>query len=432
MENRTTTQIEIETLQNHMMPSLDDLVREGAQRMLKAALEAEVEAYISQFLAERDESGHALVVRNGYAQERTLRTGAGVLKVKAPRVNDKRPDHHFTSKILPPYLRKAPQLESALPVLYLRGLSTGDFKEALSALLGEEAVRGFSPTTITRLLTVWQEEYRQWQKRSLTGKEYVYIWADGVHFNVRLEEDRLACLVVIGVTPDGDKEVIALEDGYRESTESWATLLRDLKARGLERAPKLAIADGALGFWAALRDVLPETEGQRCWVHKIANVLDKLPKRSQPKAREHLHEIMRAEDRKTALAEIDRFEQVFGDKYPKAVETLTKDKDQLLTFFDFPAAHWIHLRTSNAIESAFATVRLRTRTTKGAGSRTAGLAMAFKLIMMAEQSWRKVNSAHLVQLVWDGFEFPDGETKVLPDMAAPLETVNEIAVEVAV
>ena len=432
MENRTTTQIEIETLQNHMMPSLDDLVREGAQRMLTAALEAEVEAYISQCFNYRDESGHALVVRNGYAQERTLRTGAGVLKVKAPRVNDKRAGQHFMSKILPPYLRKTPQLESALPVLYLRGLSTGDFKEALSALLGEEAVRGFSPTTITRLLAVWQEEYRQWQKRSLTGKEYVYIWADGVHFNVRLEEDRLACLVVIGVTPNGDKEVIALEDGYRESTESWATLLRDLKARGLERAPKLAIADGALGFWAALQNVFPEAEGQRCWVHKIANVLDKLPKRSQPKAKEHLHEIMRAEDRATAKAEMNRFEQIYGDKYPKAVETLTKGKDQLLTFFDFPAAHWIHLRTSNAIESAFATVRLRTRTTKGAGSRAAGLAMAFKLIMMAEQSWRKVNSAHLVQLVWDGFEFPDGETKVLPDIAAPLETVNEIAVEVAV
>lgn len=432
MENRTTTQIESETLQNHMMPSLDDLVREGAQRMLRAALEAEVEAYISQFSAERDESGHALVVRNGYAQERTVRTGVGSLRVKAPRVNDKRPSQHFTSKILPPYLRKTPQLESALPVLYLRGLSTGDFKEALSALLGEEAVRGFSATTITRLLTIWQEEYRQWQKRSLAGNEYVYIWADGVHFNVRLEEDRLACLVIIGVTPDGDKEVIALEDGYRESTESWATLLRDLKARGLERAPKLAIADGALGFWAALRDVFPDTEGQRCWVHKIANVLDKLPKRSQPKAKEYLHEILRAEDRKTALDEIDRFEQVYGDKYPKAVDTLTKDQDQLLTFFDFPAAHWIHLRTSNAIESAFATVRLRTRTTKGAGSRAAGLAMAFKLIMMAEKSWRKVNSAHLVQLVWDGFEFSDGETKVLPDMTAPLETVNEKAVEAAV
>lgn len=415
-----------------MMPSLDDLVRQGAQKMLMAALEAEVESYISQFLAERDESGHALVVRNGYAQERTLRTGAGSLRVKAPRVNDKRLDQQFTSKILPPYLRKAPQLESALPVLYLRGLSTGDFKEALSALLGEEAVRGFSATTITRLLTVWQDEYRQWQKRSLAGKEYVYIWADGVHFNVRLEEDRLACLVIIGVTPDGDKEVIALEDGYRESTESWATLLRNLKARGLKRAPKLAIADGALGFWAALRDVFPETDGQRCWVHKIANVLDKLPKRSQPKAKEYLHEIMRAEDRKTALAEINRFEQVFGDKYPKAVDTLTKDQDQLLTFFDFPAAHWIHLRTSNAIESSFATVRLRTRTTKGAGSRAAGLAMAFKLITMAEQSWRKVNSPHLVPLVWDGFDFPNGETKVLPDMAAPLETVKEKAVEAAV
>ena len=328
MENRITIATENETLQNHMMPSLDEIVRQGAQKMLTAALDAEVEAYISQFIDERDESGHALVVRNGYAQKRTLRTGAGLLKVKAPRVNDKRLDHHFMSKILPPYMRKTPRLESALPVLYLRGLSTGDFKEALSALLGEDAVSGFSATTITRLLTIWQEEYRQWQKRSLEGKEYVYIWADGVHFNVRLDEDRLACLVVIGVTPDGEKEVVALEDGYRESTESWATLLRDLKARGLNRAPKLAIADGALGFWAALRGVFPETEGQRCWVHKIANVLDKMAKKIQPKAKDHLHEIMRAPDRQTALNEITRFERIYEDKYPKAVNTLTKDIDQ--------------------------------------------------------------------------------------------------------
>jgi transposase-like protein len=312
-------------------------------------------------------------------------------------------------------MRCTPQLETALPVLYLRGLSTSDFRPALAALLGEEAVTGFSATTITRLLTVWQEEYRIWRKRSLVGKSYVYIWADGVHFNVRLEEDRLACLVIIGVTPSGSKEVIAIEDGYRESTESWATLLRDLKRRGMP-APKLATADGALGFWAALREVFPQTQEQRCWVHKIANVLDKLPKRLQPRAKAQLHEIMRAPDRKTAIEEIGRFTAEFENRYPKAANNLVKDQEKLLTFFDYPDAHWLHLRTSNAIESAFSTVKARTRTTKGAGSRNAGLAMAFKLLLEAEKCWRRVNSPHLVALVHAGVEFPDGKTRILPDM----------------
>jgi len=337
------------------------------------------------------------------------------LKIRAPRVHDKVPDQHFTSAILPPYLRRAPQLESALPVLYLRGLSTGDFRPALAALLGEEAVTGFSATTINRLLTVWQDEYRSWRKRSLTGQEYVYIWADGVHFNVRLEDDRLACLVVIGVTPDGRKEVVALEDGYRESTESWLTVLRDLKRRGMP-APKLAVADGALGFWKAMRQVYPETEEQRCWVHKIANVLDKLPKRLQPRAKSQLHEIMRAPDLQTALEEVGRFVAEFEDRYEKAVHTLVKDREKLFTFLDYPAAHWIHLRTTNAIESTFATVKARTRTTKGAGSRQAGLAMAFKLLLEAEQHWRRLNSPHLVALVHAGVKFPDGKTRILPDV----------------
>jgi putative transposase len=423
MENRITTASEIETVQTKTMLTLDQLVQQGAKRMLEVALEAEVTAYIERFKQERDVANHALVVRNGKAQERPLSTGAGVLNIKAPRINDKREGHQFTSRILPPYMRRTPRLDEALTVLYLRGLSTGDFKEALSALLGEEAVRGFSATTITRLLTVWQEEYRQWQKRSLIGKEYVYIWADGVHFNVRLEEDRLACLVIIGVTPEGVKEVIALEDGYRESTQSWAEILRDLKARGLERAPKLALADGALGFWAALREVFPKTEEQRCWVHKIANVLDKMPKRVQPKAKALLHEIMNAPDKESAKADINRFERIFEDKYPKAVATLVKDQEQMLTFFNYPAAHWIHLRTTNAIESAFSTVKARTRTTKGAGSRQAGLAMAFKLILMAESRWRRVNSPHLVQLVWDGFSFPDGQTQLLPNMPKASEII---------
>jgi transposase-like protein len=376
--------------------------------MIVAALELEVEQYVGKLRYLRDENGHALVVRNGKAKPRTVSLGAGNIELQVPRVNDQRPDHRFTSKILPPYMRRSPRLNEALPILYLRGLSTGDFEEAIPVLLGSDAA-GFSATTITRLLRVWQEEYTGWCKRSLTGKEYIYVWADGVYFNVRLGEDKqLACLVLVGVLPDGTKEVIALEDGYRESTESWLSLLRDLERRGMP-APKLAIGDGALGFWAALRQVYPDTEEQRCWVHKIANVLDKLPKRVQPRAKDMLHEIMRAPDRQSALEDIARFSQEFEAKYPKAADTLTKDQDELLTFFDFPAEHWIHLRTTNPIESTFSTVKARTKKTKGAGSRKAGLAMAFKLLLAAEKRWRRINAPHLVALVQAGVNFPDGQ-----------------------
>ena len=392
--------------------SLDELAREGARRMIAAALEAEVEQYVESLHHLRDKNGHALVVRNGKSHhERTVHMGAGSVKIQAPRVDDRRPEHTFTSKILPPYMRRSPRLEEAVPVLYLRGLSTGDFSEALEALLGPEA-SGFSATTITRLLKVWQEEYSAWRKRSLAGKEYVYVWADGVYFNIRLEEDRLACLVIVGVLPNGQKEVIALEDGYRESTESWASVLRDLKRRGMV-APLLAIGDGNLGFWAALRDVYPETREQRCWKHKIANVLDKLPKRLQAKAKEQLHEIMYAPERESALEEIAVFKETYGARYPKAVETLSKDQEQMLTFFDFPAEHWRHMRTTNPIESTFATVKARTKKTKGAGSRKAGLAMAWKLLIAAQQRWRRVNAPHLVALVKAGVEFPDGEAEML-------------------
>ena len=388
--------------------SLDALAREGARRMILVALEAEVEQYIRKLHHVRDENGHAVVVRNGKAAPRTVSLGAGIIELQAPRVDDRRPEHRFSSNILPPYMRRSPLLSEALPVLYLRGLSTGDFEEALTALLGEEAA-GFSATTITRLTSVWQEEREGWQKRSLTGKEYVYVWADGVYFNVRLGEDKqLACLVLIGALPDGTKEVIALEDGYRESTESWLSLLRDLKRRGM-LAPKLATGDGALGFWAALRQVYPQTQEQRCWVHKIANVLDKLPKRVQPRAKDMLHEIMRAPDRHSALEDIERFSQEYQAKYSKAVETLTKDQDELLTFFDFPAEHWIHLRTTNPIESTFSTVKARTKKTKGAGSRKAGLAMAFKLLLAAEKRWRRISAPHLVALVQAGVKFSDGQ-----------------------
>ena len=396
--------------------------------MLALALQAEVDEYIGRHEGERDKSGHALVVRNGHSWERTIQRGAGELKMQAPRVYDKRLGHKFTSSILPPYMRKSPRLEEAVPILYLRGLSTGDFGPALSALLGEEALTGFSPTTVTRLLTVWQDDYKAWCNRPLVSKNYVYVWADGVHFNIRLEDDRLACLTLIGVLPDGTKEVVALEDSYRESTESWKTLLRDLKRRGMP-TPKLAIADGALGFWTALRDVYPATEEQRCWVHKIANVLDKLPKRLQPRAKSHLHEIMRAEGREAALEELARFQEEYTAKYPKAVACLTKDINTLFTFMDYPVAHWLHLRTTNAIESTFATVKARTRATKGAGSRDAGLAMAFKLLTQAETRWRRVNSPHLVALVAVGTKFPDGKTRILPDL--PSDSTVNLQVDVA-
>jgi transposase-like protein len=402
---------EIEGKAPEITDSLDELARQGARRMIVAALELEVEQYVQALRHVRDELDHATVVRNGHARERTVQVGAGPIKLRAPRVDDRRPDHQFSSKILPPYMRRSPRLEEALPVLYLRGLSTGDFSEALKALLGPEAA-GFSASTVTRLLKVWQDEYQVWRKRSLEGRDYVYVWADGVYFNVRLEEDRLACLVIVGVLPDGRKEVIAIEDGYRESTESWASLLRDMKGRGMA-APVLAVGDGGLGFWTALRDVYPETQAQRCWKHKIANVLDKLPRRLQPRAKAMLHEIMKAPDHESALEDIDRFCQEYGARYPKAVETLTKDQDQLLTFFDFPAEHWIHLRTTNPVESPFATVKARTKKTKGAGSRTAGLAMAFKLLLSAEQRWRRINAPHLVALVRAGVKFPDGEAQML-------------------
>lgn len=358
--------------------------------------------------------------------------GRGPSRVQAPRVHDRRAEHRFTSRILPPYMRRSPRLEEVLPVLYLRGLSTGDFSEALAVLLGPEAA-GLSATSINRLLKAWQTEYQAWRKRSLSGKAYVYVWADGVYFNVRLEEDRrLACLVLIGVLPDGTKEVIAIEDGYRESKESWAALLRDLKERGMP-APVLAVGDGALGFWAALREVYPETREQRCWVHKIANVLDKLPKRLQPRAKMMLHEIMNAPGREDAREEMDRFVGEYEARYPKATECLTRDAETLFTFYDFPAPHWRHLRTTNAIESGFSTVKARTRKTKGAGSRRAGLALAFKLILSAQDRWRRVNAPHLVALVWAGVQFRDGE-QVTPhpgkkdqSTVAPQESIPRIA-----
>jgi transposase-like protein len=391
--------------------TLDALAREGARLMLETALRVEVQEYLEQHRDARDEQGRALVVRNGKARPRQVTLGAGTVTLSAPRVNDKRvlagERQRFTSAILPPYLRRSKNVSELLPLLYLRGLSTGDFREALPVLLGEEAA-GLSPSAITRMTTVWQEEYRAWRTRSLADRDYVYIWVDGVHFNVRLEEDRLAVLVVMGVRSDGTKEVIAIEDGYRESTESWLTLLRDLKSRGMQ-APLVAVGDGALGFWSAVREVWPETREQRCWVHKIANVLDKLPKALQPRAKAALHEMMYAPDKATCERLMTKFSEEFQAKYPKAAAVLMDNRAPLLTYFDFPAEHWQHLRTTNPIESTFATVKLRQRATKGSGSRNAGLAMAFKLTLAAERSWRKLNGAHLLPLVRAGVRFQDGE-----------------------
>jgi putative transposase len=394
-----------------MLPTLDEIAREGARRLLVQALEVEVAEYLETYQA-RDENGHALVVRNGKARARQITLGSGAVQIQAPRVNDQRigaegERQRFTSKILPPYMRRSPRVAEVLPVLYLRGLSTGDFREALPVLLGEEAARGLSPTNIARMTSAWQEEYEAFGKRRLDERDYVYIWVDGIHVNVRLEEDRLCLLVMIGARPDGTKELIAIADGYRESTESWLDLLRDLKARGMQ-APAVAVGDGALGFWAALREVWPETRAQRDWVHRLANVLDKLPKRLQPKAKAALHEMMYAETREDAELARDAFVESYQSKYPKAVESLQRDGEQLLTFFDFPAEHWKHLRTSNVVESPFATVRLRQRVTKGPGSRNKGLTMAFKLLEMAQQRWRRLNGSELLPLVREGAKFVDG------------------------
>jgi transposase-like protein len=348
--------------------SLDTLAREGARRMIAAALEAEVADYIARFRGVRGDDGRAAVVRNGRGRPRQVTLGSGTVTIEAPRVNDKREvdgeRQKFTSTILPPYLRRSQNVSELLPVLYLRGLSTGDFREALPTLLGENA-SGLSPSAITRLVATWSEERAEWKKRSLADRDYVYVWADGVHFNVRLDDDRVAALVLLGARLDGTKEIIAIDDGYRESKESWLTLLRDLRERGMQ-APVLAVGDGALGFWGALSEVFPTTLEQRCWFHKLGNILDKLPKSMQPRAKSALHEVMNAPTRKEALKAIKAFSADFGAKYPKALECLTKDQDALLTFLDFPAEHWKHLRTTNPIESAFATVRLRTRVTKGA------------------------------------------------------------------
>ncbi|WP_406729497.1 IS256 family transposase [Streptomyces sp. GD-15H] len=390
---------------------IDEIVREGARRMLAAALEAEVDQYIAELATERDERGRRLVVRNGHHRPRTVTTAAGPVEVRAPRVNDRRVDEasgerqRFSSKILPPWCRKSPKISEVLPLLYLHGLSGGDFVPALEQFLGSAA--GLSPATVTRLTKQWQDDHAAFQNRDLAASDYVYVWADGVHPKVRLGQARSCVLVLMGVRLDGTKELIALAEGLRESTESWADLLRDCRRRGM-RDPELVVGDGALGLWRALAEVFPQARHQRCWVHKTRNVTNALPKSAQPGAKKALQEIYNAEDRDHALKAIKDFERTYGVKWPKAAKKVTDDVDELLAFYDFPAEHWVHLRTTNPIESTFSTVKLRTKVTRGAGSAAAALAMVFKLVESAQTRWRAITGAHLVALVRAGARFENG------------------------
>jgi putative transposase len=408
---------------------LDELFRQGARRMLAAALEAEVEAYIAAHSQEVDERGHRLVVRNGHAPTRTITTGVGQVEVVRPRVDDRRLDSatgqrvQFHSVILPRWCRRSPKVAEVLPLLYLHGLSSMDFVPALEAFFGASA--GLSASVVTRLTTQWQAEREAFLQRDLSDRDYVYCWADGIHFNIRLDEGRLCCLVIVGVRADGTKELVAVADGQRESGDDWADLLRDLRRRGMG-APVVMVGDGALGLWRALREVFPETREQRCWVHKVRNVLGALPKSVQAGARRALNEIIGAEDRAHAERAIKALVGDYGAKWPKAVAKVVDDQEALLTFFDYPAEHWLHLRTTNPIESTFSPVRARTRITKGPGNKDAGLAMVFKLLEAAEGRWRAVNGPHLVALVRAGARFEKGRLVERPK-EAPEEEINEVA-----
>ena len=384
--------------------SLEEIIRDGARKMLQQAVENEVEEFVKQFCNVRNEKGRRVVTRNGYLPEREIQTGVGLLKVKKPRVKGET----FSSSILPSYMRRTPSIDALVPALYLKGVSTGNMGEALCAILGEHA-KGLSATNISRLTGCWEEDYKEWCKRDLSDKEYVYFWVDGIYFNVRLTHDRPCCLVIIGALANGKKEMVAIYDGERESKLSWKTVLQNLKSRGLKNGPKLSIGDGALGFWAAIEEEFPECRHQRCWVHKTANILDKMPKSVQVDAKRMVHDMYMAPTKKEGIKAMDDFLSLYEAKYPKACQCLAKDKDQLFTFYDYPAEHWQHIRTTNPIESTFATIRHRSRQTKGCGSRTATLSMVFKLSMSAEARWRKLRGKERVMQVMNGMLFRDGE-----------------------
>ncbi len=394
--------------------TLDEIVREGARKMLQTAIEAEVDEFLAQHADRCDAQGKRSVVRNGYLPSREILTGAGPLDVKQPRVRDNTPDPgnrvYFAPSVLPPYLRRSKSIDELIPWLYLKGISTGDFSEALKSLLGEHA-QGLSANVVVRLKETWSQEYDEWSRRDLSKANYLYLWADGIHVNVRLEDDanrRQCLLVLMGATPEGKKELIAVVDGYRESEQSWTELLLDLKQRGLAQAPLLAVGDGALGFWAALRKVFGETREQRCWVHKTANVLNKLPKSVQPRAKLDIHEIWQSETREAANEAFDHFLEKYQAKYDAACDCLAKDRDVLMTFYDFPAEHWKHLRTTNPIESTFSTIRLRHRRTKGSGTRRTSLAMMFKLAQSAQSRWRRLNGHEQITHLLQGKKFING------------------------
>jgi putative transposase len=392
---------------------LTEIALEGARRMLAAALQAEAEAFVEQFCEELLPDGRQRVVRHGYGPERVIQTGIGALEVKRPKVRDRAANAEsgekvrFSSHILPRWARRSRSLDALLPVLYLRGISTGDFQEALAAILGPDAPN-LSPGVISRLTAGWEKEYERWQRRDLAARRYVYIWADGVYLQARMEPEAECILVIVGATPEGKKELLGFHVGLRESAQSWRELLVDLKARGLAVAPEIAVGDGALGFWKALDEVFPGTRHQRCWVHKVANVLNKMPKSMAPAVKSDLRVIWQAETRAAAQAAMDIFSEKYGAKYGKAVACLTKDRDTLLAFYDFPAEHWDHLRTANPIESVFATVRHRTVRTKGALSQKTVKLMVFTLVRAASKKWRRLKGANQLPRVVDGIKFTDG------------------------
>jgi len=389
---------------------LEELARKGARQLLAQAMEAEVAEFVEKHSNRTDEAGRRLVVRNGHLPERELVTGIGPLRIRQPRVDDRGlvQEQRFNSQILPRYLRRVASVDNLIPILYLKGISSGDMSEALESILGPGAA-GLSATNIVRLKALWEQDYQAWKARDLELKRYVYFWVDGIHFNVRLDEERSCILVIMGANESGRKELLAVSDGYRESKASWREILLDLKRRGLKIGPRLAVGDGALGFWSALREVYPGCGEQRCWVHKTANVLDKMPKSVQGKAKGMLHEMWQAPTKEKALVAYVHFLNSWEEKYPKAVDCLREDKDELFAFYDFPAAHWIHIRTTNPIESTYATVRLRTKKTKGCGSRMATLTMVFKLALEAEKTWRRLTGHKQIELVMQGRRFVDGE-----------------------
>ena len=392
-----------ETLKDH----LTELLRNGARELIRQAVESELMSLLSEHENLKLLDGRQALVKNGYLPERTIQTGIGDVSIQVPKIRDRSGSGiHFTSQLLPPYLKRTKSIDELIPWLYLKGISTGDYTEALSALLGESA-RGLSANTISRLKNDWIDEHERWQRQDLSLKKYVYFWADGIYSHVRMD-DRLCLLVIIGVTVHGTKELVAVESGYRESSASWEEVLTNLRQRGLESGPKLAVGDGALGFWNALSKVYPDTVHQRCWVHKTGNILNKLPKSMQPKVKESLQEIWMASTRNDAYKAFDKAIELYSAKYPKAMECLFKDKEEMLAFYDFPAEHWTHIRTTNPIESAFATVRLRTKKSKNCGSRNTTLAMVFKLMQSAEKKWRKLKGFNLLQLVVNNVKFKDG------------------------